>query len=113
MRLPVLLLAASVLVPGGAGCAGSPPAPVPPSSPIPSAQSTVPGEYIVTLAPGADVAAVRQVYGRFGLRKVQELGGGVFLLRLEQDPGLARMIELQAQDPRIRAVQPNFVYQAF
>jgi hypothetical protein len=112
MRLAVLLLALSVLVPGGTGCAGSPPAPAPSSGAPPSAENSVPGEYIVTLAPGADVAVLRQVYGRFGLRKAQELGGGLFLVGLGEDPGLARMKELQMQDPRIRAVQPNFVYRA-
>jgi hypothetical protein len=44
---------------------------------------------------------------------VEELGGGVILVALEKDPGLARMKELQAQDARIQAVQPNFVYKAF
>jgi hypothetical protein len=75
-------------------------------------QATVPGEYIVTLAPGADPGAVSLVYGRFGIARIQDLGHGVVLVALEQDPGLARMKELQGLDPRLKAVQPNFVYKA-
>jgi hypothetical protein len=111
MRALVLCLAA-VLIPGGAGCAGSPPSPAEgPASPSPT-RSAVPGEYLVTIAPGAGAGVVEQVYGRFGIKKTQDLGNGVVLVSLKEDPGLARMTELQAQDPRLTAVQPNFVYRA-
>jgi hypothetical protein len=113
MRGVGIFLVAALLVPGGIGCAASPPGPPADPKGLPSDQPTVPGEYLVTLAPGADVGAVRQVYGSLGLKKVEELGGGVVLVALEKDPGLARMKELQAQDARIQAVQPNFVYKAF
>jgi hypothetical protein len=113
MRAVGIFLVAALLIPGGIGCAASPPGPAPDPKEVPSAGSTVPGEYLVTLAPGADAAAVRQVYGPLGLKRVEELGRGVVLVALEKDPGLARMTELQAKDARIQAVQPNFVYKAF
>jgi hypothetical protein len=111
MRALVLVLAA-VLVPGGAGCAGSPPSPAEGPKEISASRSTVPGEYLVTLGPGADAGAVKEVYGSFGVKQLQDLGNGVVLVALEKDPGLARMKELQALDPRLKAVQPNFVYRA-
>ncbi len=70
----------------------------------------VPGEYLVTLAPGADATAIREVYGRFGITRVQDLGRSVFLVSLADDPGPVRMDELRKADARIRAVQPNFTY---
>lgn len=73
-------------------------------------QTRVPGEYLVTVAAQADAKAIADVYGRFGIKRTQELGRGVFLVTLKEDPGFAKMEELQKQDTRIRAVQPNFVY---
>jgi hypothetical protein len=104
---------AAVLISCGSACAGSPPAPEAVPKDPPSTRSTVPGEYIVTLSPGVEAGAVEQVYGRFGLKRIQDLGGGVVLVALKEDPGLERMKELQARDARIKAVQPNFVYRAF
>jgi hypothetical protein len=104
---------AAVLISCGSACAGSPPTPEAVPKGPPSRRSTVPGEYLVTLSPGAEVGAVAQVYGRFGLKRTDDLGGGVVLVSLEEDPGLERMTELQLQDARIKAVQPNFVYRAF
>jgi hypothetical protein len=101
---------AAVLISCGSACAGSPPTPEAVAKGPPSARSMVPGEYLVTLSPGAEVGAVTQVYGRFGLERIQDLGNGVVLVSLKEDPGLERMSELQAQDARIKAVQPNFVY---
>jgi hypothetical protein len=111
MRTLVLFVAA-VLISCGSACAGSPPAPETIPKSLPTAHPTVPGEYLVTLSPGAEIGAVEQVYGRFGLERIQDLGSGVILVALKEDPGLERMKDLQAQDARIRAVQPNFVYRA-
>lgn len=92
------------------GCSAHPAA-SPARSPGGAAQpARVPGEYLVTLTPGADANAIHDVYGRFGIRRVQDLGRDVFLVTLTDDPGPLRMEELQRQDARIRAVQPNLVY---
>lgn len=73
-------------------------------------QTTVPGQYLVTLAPEIDVQAIVDVYGRFGLKSTRDLARGIFLVTLTDDPGLATMKELRNRDARIAAVQPNFVY---
>lgn len=109
MRRFAIGLAASALA-LALGCAGAQPGPAAPPAPVPAPGTTVPAEYIVTLAPGANGAVLAEVFGRFGVEMVREISGGVFLLRLKEDPGLPRMKELQAQDSRIKAVQPNYVY---
>jgi hypothetical protein len=103
----------AILISCGSACAGTPPTPEAVPKGPPSSQPTVSGEYLVTLSPGVEVGTVEQVYGRFGLKRIQDLGNGVVLVALGQDPGLERMTELQARDSRIKAVQPNFVYRAF
>jgi hypothetical protein len=77
-----------------------------------SRQTRVPGEYLVTLAPGADVTAITELYGRFGIIGTQDLGRNLFLVRLTEDPGPAKLEELRSQNAQIKAVQPNFVYRA-
>ena len=77
---------------------------------FPDAQVRVPGEYLVTVAGGADEQAVRETFARYGIAAVQGLGNAVFLLTLSADPGLEAMRALQRESPRIQAVQPNFVY---
>jgi len=88
-----------------------------PSNPDPmpmdhaSHQTRVPGEYLVTLAPGADTKVIADLYGRFGIKDIENLGRNIFLVILTEDPGPARMEELRGQDTQIKAIQPNFVYQ--
>jgi hypothetical protein len=74
------------------------------------ARTRVPLEYLVTVAEGAGEAAVREVYGRFGVERLERLAGHVFLVAFSEDPGLDRLEEARRQDARIRAVQPNLVY---
>jgi hypothetical protein len=101
----------------GAGCcspAAAGPSPASGNAPVsgtPAAASQrVLGEYLVTLAPGADVKAIQDVYGSLGVKRVQDLGRGVFLVTVGEDPGPQRMEELRAKDARLQAVQPNFRY---
>ncbi len=75
-----------------------------------SRQTRAPGEYLVTLAAGADSKAIADLYGRFGVKTLRSLGRNVFLVSLTEDPGPARMEELRGQSAQIKAVQPNFVY---
>jgi hypothetical protein len=77
-----------------------------------SRQTRVAGEYLVTLAAGADVKAIADLYGRFGIKGTRDLGHDLFLVRLTEDPGPARMEELRGQSAQIKSVQPNFVYRA-
>jgi hypothetical protein len=88
----------------------TPPDPMPAPADFSSRQTRVPAEYLVTLAAGADVKAIADAYGRFGIRGTRSLGRNVFLVTLTEDPGPAKMDELREQNVRIKAVQPNFVY---
>jgi hypothetical protein len=76
-------------------------------------QGRAAGEYLVTLASGADAKVISDVYGRFGIKAVNAMGSGIFHLILSEDPGPAKMEEMRKQDDRIKAIQPNFVYRAY
>lgn len=94
--LPALAIAIAGLA---AGCAWS-------------QQTRAPGEYLVTLSAAADVKAIADAYGRFGIRGVQPLGSNVFLVTLTEDPGPATMEKLRAGNAYIKAVEPNFLYRS-
>jgi hypothetical protein len=96
----------------GSACSQTPRDPAPMPMDFSSRQTRVPGEYLVTLAAGADVKAIAGLYGRFGIKDTQGLGRNLFLVTLTEDPGPAKMEELRSQNAQIKAVQPNFVYRA-
>ena len=75
-----------------------------------SRQTRAPGEYLITLVPGADVKVIAALYGRFGIKGMKDLGSNIFLVILTEDPGPARMEELRGQSAYVKAVQPNFTY---
>ena len=75
-----------------------------------SRQTRVPGDYLITLAEGADVKVIADLYGRFGIKGMKDLGKNIFLVTLTEDPGPAKMEELRGQNAHVKAVQPNFVY---
>ena len=75
-----------------------------------SQQVRVPGEYLVTLSAGGEAEVITNLYGRFGIKEMKNIGNNIFLVTLSEDPSLARMEELRAQEPRIEAVQSNLVY---
>ena len=106
LAVPIAALAA------GAACSQSVSDPATYSKDHSSRQTRVPGEYLVTLTPEADVKAITDSYGRFGIKGTQQLGHDLFLVRLAEDPGPAKLDELRAQNPQIRAIQPNYVYRS-
>jgi hypothetical protein len=71
-----------------------------------------PGQYVVTLAASAEANAIADVYGRFGIRRIERLGNNVHLLTLTEDPGPTTMEKLRAENPHIKAVEPNFLYRS-
>jgi hypothetical protein len=71
----------------------------------------VPGEYLVTLVPGADVKVIADLYGHFGIKDIKNLGRNIFLMILTEDPGPAKMEEVRGQNVHVKAIQPNFMYQ--
>jgi len=73
-------------------------------------QTRVTGEYLVTLAPPAEVKVIGSLYGRFGIKSITNIGPNLFLVSLTDDPGPTTMEELRKGDARIKAVQPNRVY---
>lgn len=75
-----------------------------------SQQTRVPGDYLVTLAEGADVKVIADLYGRFGIKSMKDLGRNIFLVTLTEDPGPSKMEEFRGQNAHVKAVQPNFVY---
>jgi len=75
-----------------------------------SRQTRVPGEYLVTLAPGSDVKVITDLYGRFRIKDVRDLGRNIFLVTITEDPGPAKMEELSGQNSHVKAIQANFVY---
>jgi hypothetical protein len=94
----------------GYACGSSPANPQTAPAGASSQQTRVPGEYLITLAAHADVKAIADVYGRFGIKGIKNLGSNVFLVILTEDPGPAAMGNLGGENPRIKAVEPNFVY---
>lgn len=75
-----------------------------------SQQTRVPGEYLITLAAPAEVKAVSDLYGRFGIKGIKNIAPNLFLVTLTEDPGPEAMEKLRMGDARIRAVEPNYVY---
>jgi hypothetical protein len=101
------VLAGSAAVSSCGNSHGNPQAP---GTPPESGKTRVPGEYLVTLAAAGESNAIANTYGQFGIKAVKDLGNNVFLVSLRDDPGPATMESLGAGNPRIKAVQPNYVY---
>lgn len=78
----------------------------------PAQQARVPDEYLVSLAPDVDERVISEFYGRFGIKELDALGDGTYLLVLTNDPGPQAMEALVSDDTRFRAVQPNIIYWA-
>jgi hypothetical protein len=109
-RLAVAVVIAELAA--GSACSQTAREPAATPKDLSSRQTRAPGEYLVTLAAGADVKAIPDLYGRFGIKGTQSLGRNLFLVRLTEDPGPAKMEELRGQSAQIESVQPNFVYGA-
>jgi hypothetical protein len=107
------LIAFAMAVAGAAAgyaCGNSPGNPQAAPAGALSQQTRVPGEYLVTLAARAEVKAIADLYGRFGIKSIMHLGSNVFLVTLTEDPGPATMEKLRGENAQIKAVEPNFVY---
>lgn len=106
------LIALAVTLTGAtAACACGPAPGDPAAAPAVRAQQTrVPGEYLVTLDARSGVQAIVELYERFGIKGIQDLGHNVFLVGLTEDPGPEKMDQLRGDNAHIQAVQPNLVY---
>ncbi len=112
--MPWLLGACLVLGAGGLTACASPADPAAGHAGTPRTaagrEDRVPGEYLVTVRKGGDEALIRQLYAPYAVREVKSLGGDLFLVRLDQDPGPDAVRRKGLASDRIRDVQPNFVY---
>lgn len=102
---------AVVSVAAGHACGSSPAEPQATPAGTATQQSRVPGEYLVTLAAPARVQAITDLYGRFGIKSLKEIAPNVFLMALTEDPGPAAIEKLRAGNARIKATEPNLLYQ--
>lgn len=110
IRRLLVLTAAMAGMAAGPACGLAPGNPGPKPMDLSSRQTRAPGEYLVTLVPGADSKVIAGLYGRFGIKGMKDLGNNLFLVTLTEDPGPAKMEELRGQNAQVKAVQPNFVY---
>lgn len=106
----IALIAAMTGLAAGSACSQTPRGPALTPRDFQSRPKPVPGEYLITLAPGADVEVIADLYGRLGIKSIHGLEPGIFLVKFAEDPGFARMDVLRRQNAQIRSVQPNFVY---
>lgn len=107
------LIAFAMAVAGAAAgyaCGSSPVDPQTAPAGALSQQTRVPGEYLVTLAARAEVKAITDLYGRFGIKNIKALGNNVFLVSLTEDPGPETMEKLRGGNVHIQAVEPNYLY---
>ena len=110
MRRLIALAMAVAGAAAGYACGNSPGNPMAVPADALSQQTRVAGEYLVTLAARAEVKAIADLYGRFGIKNIKDLGNNVFLVTLIEDPGPEEMEKLRGGNALIKAVEPNFVY---
>lgn len=106
----VALVVTLALASAAAACGIPAPRTTEGAAPAGARQDRVPGEYLVTIAARDRVAAIADLYGQFGIIDIRDLGGTVFLLKVTEDPGPARMEQVREGNVHILAVQPNLVY---
>jgi len=107
------VIAIAMIVAGaaaGPACSGSPAGPQTAPADASAQQVRVPGEYLVTLVAPAEVKAISDLYGRFGIKRIELLGSNIYLITLTDDPGPATMESLRTGNARVKAVEPNYVY---
>ncbi|HEU4646230.1 MAG TPA: hypothetical protein VFS80_11790 [Burkholderiales bacterium] len=110
LRRLVALVVTLALASAAVACGSPAPRTTQAAAPAAARQYRVPGEYLVTVAARDRVAAIADLYGQFGIKELRDLGGTVFLLRVTEDPGPARMEQVRAGSAHILAIQPNLVY---
>ena len=101
----LLLLAIALAGAGSAGLAAAATPPRPVSTP-----DRVPREYIVRLATNAGPGVLSRIYGDLGIRRLQSLGGSLYLLTVATDPGPEEMGARAATTTAIKRIAPNYVY---
>lgn len=70
----------------------------------------VPGEYIIAFDNSADEDLAQAVFGDYAPTVKRDMGGGLLLIILEEDPGPAVIAEIAKEFEFIRYAEPNRVY---
>jgi hypothetical protein len=106
------LIAIAMIVAGaaaGPACSSSPAGPQAAPADASAQPTRVPGEYLVTLFAPAEVKAISDLYGRFGIKGIQLLGANIYLITLTDDPGPATMESLRTGNAYVKTVEPNYM----
>jgi len=76
----------------------------------PATENRVLGQYLVTIKEGGSAETLTEVFKQYGIKSIQDLSSGRYLITLEQDPGPEELAKLAASSADIEDVQPNFIY---
>jgi len=76
----------------------------------PATENRVPGQYIVTLKAGASSEILTELFNQYGIKSIQNLARGQYLISLERDPGPEEIAKQASSVAEIEAVQPNYLY---
>ena len=79
-------------------------------APQPATENRVPGQYIVKLKEQGTEETLRTLFAEFGIKSIQDLSKGRYLITLEKDPGPEDISRQAATVAGIEYVQPNFIY---
>jgi len=79
-------------------------------SPQPAQENRLPGQYLVTLKEGGSAETLTEVFKQYGIKSIQDLSRGRYLITLEQDPGPEALVKQALTASDIAAVQPNYIY---
>jgi len=79
-------------------------------SPQPAKENRLVGQYIVTLKESGSSETLTEVFQQYGIKSIQELSRGLYLIILEQDPGPEALAKQAATSSDIEDVQPNYIY---
>jgi len=114
LRQIARLIPTGILLAMAAACSAVP-ADQTPKGPAPGMETRrpdrMPGEYILTVAPGTGSKQLSALLAPFKPDRIRDLGhGGLWLVHLRKDPGLESLKRRALKSKSIRAVQPNFRY---
>ena len=76
----------------------------------PVTENRLSGQYIVTLKEGTSAEILNEVFKQYGIKSIQDLSRGRYLITLEQDPGPEALANQAATVSDIEEVQPNYIY---
>ena len=76
----------------------------------PATENRVPGQYIVKLKEEGSTETLHKVFAEFGVKSIQDLSKGRYLITLEKDPGLEGITRQAVTSSNIEYVQPNYIY---